>query len=714
METYPLLITGPKGLEELLADEIRQLGLTVERATPRGVFANADSEGVNRIRLWSRLANRIHCILAKVHQADRETLYEAAAAVNWRDLLVRGGAIDIQGQGNYASLKHSGFSAQVVKDAIFDELRKVSLPTPELEPLAAVHRIQVSVGRDTYLLLNLVHESLHRRGYRLEGGAAPLKENLAAAMLMRSRWPEHYDTLLDPLCGSGTFCIEAALMATDTAPGLLGSFDTDIDPLIADEAVQNRLREEALQRRREGEKHFRKRIQGSDQSPAILKTAEENARRAGVSHLVHFQVEDATRVLPPGEPGRGLILTNPPYGERLSSDRGLSLFFSALGEHWKKHFEGWNIAILTASDETSKVLGLAPGKRNKFYNGALAVTLEHSHVRAAEERKNAVSRGLEGREASESAQMLANRLRKNARRLKPWVNREGLEAWRLYDADIPEYAVAVDIYGDRVLVQEYAAPSSIDPETARSRWLDCILTVRDELKVGEDQLFLKQRKPQKGKSQYQRLQKQGNEFEIREYDARLLVNLSDYLDTGLFLDHRPLRRRIHQEASGKRFLNLFCYTASVTVHAGLGGASSSVSVDMSQTYLDWAERNFKLNGLTPFRHKLERANVMEWLSADQRQFDLIFIDPPTFSNSKRMDGVFDVQRDQVALIEGAMKRLAPGGTLYFSNNFRRFKLAGEIASQFQVEDITQESLPPDFGRSSPAHRCWVIRSRQKA
>src|SRR5690606_10681700 len=200
-------------------------------------------------------------------------------------------------------------------------------------------------------------------------------------------------------------------------------------------------------------------------------------------------------------------------------------------------------------------------------------------------------------------------------------------------------------------------------------------------------------------------------FVVTEGPATFEVNLEDYLDTGLFLDHRPVREMIRGMAKGKRFLNLFCYTAAATVHAALGGARESLSVDMSNTYLEWAKRNFELNGLDLASHVLLRADCLEWLAKREGRFDLIFLDPPTFSNSKKMADVLDIQRDHAAMIRDAMAILEPGGTLVFSNNFRRFKMDEAITEDFAVENITASTIPPDFERNARIHNCWLVRHK---
>lgn len=306
--------------------------------------------------------------------------------------------------------------------------------------------------------------------------------------------------------------------------------------------------------------------------------------------------------------------------------------------------------------------------------------------------------------------MFANRLKKNLKQLGRWVRKEEIECYRLYDADMPEYALAIDVYADWLHVQEYAAPRSIDPEKAQGRFLDALAAIPTVMDVPPERIVIKRRERQAGTRQYERQAERGQFMNVTEGGVKLLVNLTDYLDTGLFLDHRPMRMRIQKEAAGKRFLNLFCYTAVATVHAAAGGARSTTSVDLSKTYLDWAKRNLALNGFSD-KHSLVHADVMAWLENDREIYDMIFVDPPTFSNSKRMDDVFDIQRDHVLLLDRAMARLAPGGSLYFSNNFRRFVMDESIEARYQVTNITAQTFDPDFARNKKIHQAWHLTQR---
>jgi 23S rRNA (guanine2445-N2)-methyltransferase / 23S rRNA (guanine2069-N7)-methyltransferase len=317
---------------------------------------------------------------------------------------------------------------------------------------------------------------------------------------------------------------------------------------------------------------------------------------------------------------------------------------------------------------------------------------------------------------AEGAEALLNRLRKNQQKLKKWLRREQVACYRLYDRDLPEYAVAVDVYADHLHVQEYQAPSSVDADKARRRLAQVLAVLPEATGVAPANIVLKQRRRQRGKEQYRPVAREQHFFTVPEPPAKLRVNLTDYLDTGLFLDHRPIRRWLGEQARGKRFLNLFCYTGAATVHAAVGGARKTTSVDLSATYLDWAQANMRLNGFAMEEregavHERVRADCLEWLRGQHGPYDLVFMDPPVFSNSKRMQGVLDVQRDHVTLISRAMRQLSEGGELVFSTNLRRFKLDHEALQGLVIKDISRWSLPADFERHPDIHCCYRIRRR---
>jgi len=308
---------------------------------------------------------------------------------------------------------------------------------------------------------------------------------------------------------------------------------------------------------------------------------------------------------------------------------------------------------------------------------------------------------------------LINRIGKTLKHQLKWARRHNLEAWRIYDRDIPQYPFAIDVYRDHIHLQEYDTGWQQSPAERKAWLLEILNAIEHITGFPQQNIHLKQRARQKGAAQYQKTGKTGEDFIIRENGRQFWVNLDKYLDTGLFLDHRNTRQKIGSIAEGKRFLNLFSYTGSFTVYAATGGAISSETVDLSNTYLEWAERNFALNNIDFTHHQIIRADVFQYLqqAAQQgKQFDLIVLDPPSFSNSKKMQDILDIQRDQATLINGAMALLAPSGTLYFSNNLRSFELSPVLAERYAIKNISHQSIPEDF-RNKKIHQCWEIRHK---
>lgn len=726
---YELFLTCPKGLDGLLLDEAQALGLEQARAQVSAIRGQGTLETAYRLCLWSRLANRVLLVLSRFTVTNADTLYDGVAAIDWSEHLEPNGTLAVEFSGKGSGIDNTHFGALKVKDAIVDGLRRVSGQRPSIDKVRPDVRIHVHLDRgEATVSLDLSGHSLHQRGYRLQQGAAPLKENLAAAILIRAGWPQlaaQGGALADPMCGVGTFLVEAGLMAADIAPNLKREHWGFSNWLGHIPAVWNRLIDEAEDRAVAGLARPPLWIRGYEADPRLIQPARNNIERAGLGDWIKvYQGEVASFEPRPDKNQTGLVICNPPYGERLGDEASLLYLYQNLGERLRMSCLNWRAGVFTGAPELGKRMGIRSHKQYAFWNGALPCKLLMFEIEPRQfvtgERSSTSSKSrdeaqvaAEPAKLSEGGQMFANRLQKNLKQLSKWARKEEIECYRVYDADMPEYAVAVDLYRDWVHVQEYAPPKTIDPEKAQSRLLDALAAIPQALNIDPSRVVVKRRERQTGKKQYERQAAQGHFMEVIEGGVKLLVNLTDYLDTGLFLDHRPLRLRIQQEAAGKRFLNLFCYTATATVHAAVGGARSTTSVDMSRTYLDWGRRNLALNGFSD-KHRLEQANVMEWLDENRGEYDLIFIDPPTFSNSKRMEGVFDVQRDHVSLIDMAMARLARGGILYFSNNFRKFELDASLAARYQVEEITHETLDPDFARNSKIHRAWRISAKPKA
>ncbi|MBA1189418.1 bifunctional 23S rRNA (guanine(2069)-N(7))-methyltransferase RlmK/23S rRNA (guanine(2445)-N(2))-methyltransferase RlmL [Pseudomonas entomophila] len=728
-DRHELYLTCPKGLEGLLAEEARTLGLLEVREHTSAIRGSADMETAYRLCLWSRLANRVLLVLERFSMNNAEDLYHGVQGVDWQDHLAADGSLAVEFSGHGSGIDNTHFGALKVKDAIVDRLRNRDGLRPSIDKLNPDVRVHLRLDRgEAILSLDLSGHSLHQRGYRLQQGAAPLKENLAAAVLIRAGWPRIAaagGALTDPMCGVGTFLVEGAMIAADIAPNLKRERWGFSAWLGHVPALWRKVHDEAVARAAAGLAKPPLWIRGYEADPRLIQPGRNNVERAGLGDWIKiYQGEVGTFEPRPDQNQKGLVISNPPYGERLGDEASLLYLYQNLGERLRQACMGWEAAVFTGAPELGKRMGLRSHKQYAFWNGALPCKLLLIKVQPDQfvtgERRSAETESEPGQRApaaaaeaarlSEGAQMFANRLQKNLKQLGKWARREQIECYRLYDADMPEYAVAVDLYKDWVHVQEYAAPRSIDPEKAQARLLDVLAAIPRALGVSQERVVLKRRERQSGTRQYERQATQGQFLEVAEGGVKLLVNLTDYLDTGLFLDHRPMRMRIQREAAGKRFLNLFCYTATATAHAAKGGARTTTSVDLSKTYLDWARRNLSLNGFSD-KHRLEQGDVMAWLQNARDTFDLIFIDPPTFSNSKRMEGVFDIQRDHVELLDLAMARLAPEGVLYFSNNFRRFELDANLAERYVVEEISGQTLDPDFARNGKIHRAWRLTLR---
>ena len=738
-EALDLLVTCPKGIEQLLEEELIQLGATPGKTTVAGIYVSASLETAYRLCLWSRLANRVIVILHRASMVDTAAqLLSAVTVVPWAEHIAAGKTLAVDFHGRSEHIRHTRFGAQTVKDGVVDAMTLAGVERPQVDTRSPDVRLYAHLHRNNLTLgIDLSGESLHRRGYRLEVGHAPLKENLAAALLVRAGWQARIkdgEPLIDPLCGAGTLLIEAALMAADQAPNLNRRRFGFHGWAYHQPAVWEQLQREAQARASIGRKRCRNVLFGFDQSPAALSAAKANAMRAGIPALINFHGQGVAQLeRPEGLASEsGLLITNPPYGERLGELPELVGLYAALGEKAKALFPGWTLAVFTGNPDLGHRLGLRAHKQYALKNGPLdaklllmeigADTAYRTSAHSADSHATSTSDDTPSQAAesspqqasSDNAQMFANRLKKNQKRLKKWLKQSGESCYRLYDADMPEFALAIDVYADRVHVQEYMPPRSVNPAQAQKRLFDALEVLPHALEVDASRIYVKQRERQAGKSQYQKRDASGERFEVQEGPARLWVNLRDYLDTGLFLDHRPVRRLLGERAQGKRFLNLFCYTASATVHAALGGASDSVSVDMSNTYLSWAQDNFALNGLDPSRHRVIRDDCFKWLETASTQFDLIFMDPPTFSNSKKMRDTLDIQRDHPQLVRLAMARLMPEGTLVFSNNQRRFELDSTLREEFAVEDISAKTFDPDFQRRHNLHHVFLLRHRESS
>ena len=709
-----LFATTARGFEELLKSELTELGAQDAKVAQGGVHYWADDETLYRTLLWSRLSSRILLPIMQTKVFSDLDLYSAVVGVNWLDYFDEKVHFFVDFNGTNQEIRHTQFGAMRVKDGIVDYFERHGRARPNVDKEQPDIRIHAYLNRDDVVLsLDLSGDALHMRGYREDTGKAPLRETLAAAIVLRSGWQKG-TPLVDPMCGSGTLLIEAAQMEAQIAPQLYRlhwGFDFWQGH---NQAAWEKVKEEALalaeaEKQRENSPHF----YGFDLDHRVLQKAKQNAKNAGVAHLMQWQQGDVAAIKNPSPNLAGTVICNPPYGERLGTTPALIALYSVFGQRLKQQFAGWNVSIFSGEPSLLDCLRLRSHRQFKAKNGPLDCVQKNYQI-AERTEQSAVENALEfdrtSSVTSEVAVDFANRLQKNIKKIEKWAKQQGLDAYRLYDADLPEYNLAVDRYADHIVVQEYAAPKNIDENKARQRLLDAVNATLNVTGIETNKLILKVRQKQKGTNQYEKLANKGEYFYVNEYGAKLWVNLTDYLDTGLFLDHRLTRKMLGEMAQGKDFLNLFAYTGSATVHAALGKAKSTTTVDMSNTYLNWAEQNLLLNDIEGKQHKLIQADCLQWLEQCDRQFDLIFVDPPTFSNSKRMEDSWDVQRDHIKLMTNLKRILRPNGTIVFSNNKRGFKMDFAKLEELGLSavEISHKTLPLDFERNKQIHNCWLL------
>lgn len=746
-----LIITCADGLETPLQTELTSFGIASEIKSTGRLAVTGTLRDLYTICLWSRVASRVLMLIKRKNINTEydvaEQLYGLAKSVDWTEQFKLEQTFAIRLSVDKRVAVSQQFAMLRIKDAIADTFNEVYDSRPNVDSKNPDFSVFATVNdKQAELYLDLSGTSLHRRGYRVAMTEAPLKENLAAALLYSAGWHKKneegnaplYNALIDPMCGSGTFIIEALLMHCDYAVGIdkaanqFGFYQWQHH----DDALWQQMIDDAQTRFRDALAITNEQpdtlplILGFDADSGAILATEKNLIAAGLQDLLPLldletrALNQLSSVLKPlvddGRLSNPLVITNPPYGERLGDEEMIKPLYHALGLILQDSFAGIDIdpmvGILAANVEQVDILPIKEPKTLRCHNGAITVYFRYGTLIAGQ-TGNLVSR-FEKREIEvEEGQDFINRLQKNLAKLKKLAKKDTVSNLRVYNADLPDFKVAVDLYGDYVHVQEYAPPKTIPPETAKKRFNLALMGIREVFGINREQIFIKTRARQSGNDQYSKqgnTEKRGKFYVAREDGAYFYVNFTDYLDTGLFIDHRNMRARIKDNSRNKSVLNLFAYTCTASVHAALAGAKKVTSVDLSQNYLDWGKQNFVLNGLDVSRNKYQfvAADIFEWIKDNTEQFDIIFIDPPTFSNSKKFQGTFDVQRDHSALINRAMNRLTSDGVLYFSNNFTRFELDEQLTERYDIVDITQKTIGFDFDVKKPIHQSFEIRHRQ--
>lgn len=697
---HSYFVTAARGVSERLAVELEELGCRTVRVEPGGCRVRGPLELGYRICLWSRVASRVLMHLADLRVPDDKALYDGVLALPWEEHLDAARTLAVDFVGQRSTIAHGQFGAQRTKDAIVDRLREQTGARPDVDLEEPDVRVNVfSRGAGCSVAIDLSGAGLHRRGWRTRAGAAPLRETVAATMLRDAGWAEMAQqgaAFVDPMAGSGTLVFEALAIAADVAPGLKRDRFGFVGWKGHDKALWQGLLDEATARAEAGLAGLRSTFVAADEDVSVIEAARSNAEAVGWAERIAFEVRSLDEwTEAPGQ--RGLVATNPPYGHRLGGRAEARRAAGSLGRCLTRVFTGWRANVLLGDERLVHVLGSVPEAVHPLDNGTIEASAVVLEVGTApqEELRRAVT----------------NRIEKNRRKLKSWLKKSGVTCYRIYDADIPEANVAIDRYEDWAVVAEYEAPASVDPKVAEERLQAVLQAVPKGLGIDAEHVVLKTRRRQRGTAQYEKQADFGVRFEAHENGHRFWVNLEDYLDTGLFLDHRPVRELVAElvaERDGASFLNLFSYTSTATVYAIGAGARRSTSVDMSNTYLDWSRDNLRLAGADLRRHELVRADVLRFLADTRDRYDVILLDPPTFSSSKKMKGTLDIQRDHADLIRSCMSLLAPEGELIFSTNARKFRLDPAIPKRYAVTDVTRETIPPDYARRQTIHQCWRL------
>ena len=770
-DTHEFFATCPKGFERLLAGELASLGATSVRALRGQVAFSGALADAYRVCLWSRIASRVVLVLSHGAAADADELYDAASSIDWESHLSLSSTFAIDAHGMNDQLRNTQFVALRVKDAVCDRMQarfggrpSVEVRHPDVMIIARVRGERVTLGID------LSGEPLFHRGFgrrSTDDGLGGLRADYAAAMLAAGSWHRclRHDTptLAAAYAGSGTILVEAAGAALNRAPGLLRSrwgFDRWLGH---DAAAWEALLDEADERAEKGgERAGSLRLVSLDDRPGAASAARTALRSAGldVSLDTLTSRDTLTDVLAGADASSTLGVCDLSWLRTAELAREVSALgcVTTLADSLPT---GSPLAAFALGDSLDAALGMTPADSVSTLLGRdeaairLYTETDDAHATSDDNRTPTaptpratvtLKDGTTIPVLVSASDQFAARLQKVAKLRAKWSKREDVSCYRVYDADLPDYAVAIDLYqaseasrgrdkgGRWLVVQEYAAPKGIDLDLAHRRLLDVLAITPRVLGVDPNDVTLRVRKRAKGGSQYASEQGAGGGTHpgrrsrlalapgahlVDEGGLIFEVNLAERLDTGLFLDHRDVRAQVRELAKGtkgsKRFLNLFAYTGTATCYAADGGAKHTTTVDLSRTYLDWAERNMERNGFTGDEHEYVQDDVVRWVSEQRRtrnRWDLVFCDPPTFSNSKRMSrDSFDVQRDHAELLIGVSRLLTADGVCLFSCNLRGFTPDTEKLEKYgvEIEDVTEGTIPDDFSRNAKIHHVYLVK-----
>lgn len=745
------------GLEGVLAQELKSFGIERVRPLGGGAAFFCEAEAALRACLWSRIASRVLLVVGRANAGDADLLYAGAYDVPWEDVLAPDATMAVRAHGTNDELRNTRFTALKVKDAIVDRLRAKRDARPTIDTAAPRASVDVRIRENRATLsLDLSGEALNHRAYLAPDDKedAALACSLAAGALALADWADlagRGAAFIDPACRDGIVLVEAALVACDCAPGLRRKKWGFAGWAHYDEAVWNALVAEANDRFEAGlarvsgndasnlsaterPNPHRVRFVGASTSSPFISRARNHVRHAGVRPVVSVELGDAAGMdeLVNGHAAIShapcaMVACNIDAASRADSPAYIQADEAAFAAACARMPQGSRFVAIGAQDMPAR-FGGQPVDWHKLGRGRVETQVEVFDGRPTGGQTIEIPDLAGGAphvvEVLEPAtDQFTARLRKVFKECRKWAAREGISCYRLYDADLPDYAVAIDWYtgagtargNDYLHISEYAPPASVDADKARRRFSDVLATAPVVCGVRPDHVFSKTRVREKGGGQYRNAGQRAYVTTIEEGGYRFEVDLAGRLDTGLFLDHRMTRALIGEHARDACFLNLFAYTGTASVYAAGGGARETTTVDLSQTYLDWARRNMATNGFSGAAHTFERDDVTKWITQARRsgkRYDLVFVDPPTFSNSKAMGKrTWDVQRDHVELLIGVSRLLSEEGLAIFSCNLRSFKPAVEELEKYgvEIEDISPSTIPEDFARTPKIHKCFLVR-----
>jgi 23S rRNA (guanine2445-N2)-methyltransferase / 23S rRNA (guanine2069-N7)-methyltransferase len=697
---------APRGTERVLSDELRAHGVVAVEEQRGGVAFGRQLGDAYLACLWSRVASRVLFPLHSFEAPDAATLYEGVRSIDWVQHLGPDNTLAVDVAGKNAPAGPGHFLALKTKDAIVDRIRDSEGARPSIDTADPDVRINVHVNRSLVTVnVDLSGRGLHRRGIDRVGTDAPLKENLAAAILRLAGWPgrDSSSPFFDPMCGSGTLLLEAAWMALEVAPGSHRTHLAATGWRGHDQALWSRLVKDAGERTRSAAGRTL-RISGADSSSAAVAVARENLQRAGLASRVPV-AQCELRASGPPSTTPGLLITNPPYGARLGETDALRPLYELLGDVLKRRFAGWSAWVFTGNPELGKRIGLRPVARHVLFNGPIESRLLEIPISDA---PVAASGGPGWRRRSPESKALVTRLRRNLRHLRPWAARQRVTSYRIYDADVPEYNVAIDWYDGAARVEEYVRPRKVPAADAERRLRDALLVVPEMLDIDPESVVLGGGRRPAGDERRPRADEQPPVRTVQEGDLCFEVSLASQLDTGLRLDDRLLRQHVHTESRDRDVLNLFADTCTASVAAAVGGARSTTSIDPSAASLAWGRRNLTLNHVESDRHHLLQTDVPRWLSRNGHQrYDLVLLAAPTDASVKPMRTGLDIQRDHVRLIEHIGRLLRPAGEVLLVTHAPDFTLDADRIRDFRIQEITGDITPRDFERR-PRMRAWSL------